>query len=560
MAQDNRIYVTGHKNPHADSVAAAIAYAEYKKAQGYDAIPCVLGKINKESQYLLDRFGFEKPLFLETAQVRLDEVDLADPYSITPETTIFETVGLMKKEDREGFAVVDENNLVIGWVSKSDLANIALNDTKYSHSMLKDTPTEYIAKTINGRIHYDDDQRHLNGKVSILTMTNKENLEDYEVTDRIVITGGNKKAQKILIEKGAGMLIIIWETSVDESVLKLAKEQTSVDDSVLKLAKEHHCTIITSGYGAMNTSRFLYFAPPVRMMMTLKPMKFYGHELAEDAGRKMARTQFRAFPVVDDDNHLVGYAMRSHILNYNDKQLILVDHNEFSQSVKGIEKARVLEVIDHHRVTDFSTSRPVSFRNEIVGSTCTIIATIFRENQVPIEENLAGLMLGGLLSDTMNLQTPTTTDKDRQTANILAALAGLDLDQFSEELFSLTEDEGGSLEELMSRDIIFEDVMGVRLMLTKVNVPQVEPYRDRAEDMQQALDLLTKNKNADIGILSITSALENRSILFSSGEKGNWLFEAYPDKEGEPHSVQEGLVSRKMQMLPKLSKVISKYA
>ena len=294
--------------------------------------------------------------------------------------------------------------------------------------------------------------------------------------------------------------------------------------------------------------------------MTLKPMKFYGRELAEDASRKMARTQYRAFPVVDETEHLVGYVMRYHILNYNDKQLILVDHNEFSQSVKGIEKARVLEVIDHHRVTDFSTSKPVSFRNEIVGSTCTIIATIFRENQVPIEENLAGLMLGGLLSDTMNLQTPTTTDKDRQTANILAALAGLDLDQFSEELFSVTEDEGGSLEELMSRDIVFEDVMGVRLMIAKVNVPQVEPYRDRAEDMQQALDMLTRNKNADMGILSITSALENRSILFASGDKAKWLFEAYPDQEGEQHSVQEGLVSRKMQMLPKIAKVITKYA
>ncbi len=546
MAQDNRIYVTGHKNPHTDSVAAAIAYAEYKKEQGFDAIPCVLGKINKESQYLLDRFGFKKPHLLETAQVRLDEVDLAAPLAITPETTIFEAVELMKKEDREGFAVVDDENRVIGWVSKSDFANIALNDTRFSHGMLRETPTEYIAKTISGTIIYDDEQRHLNGQVSILTMTNKDNLEDYEVTDRIVITGGNKKAQKILIEKGAGMLIIIWEKGVDESVLKLARE--------------HHCTLILSGFGAMNTSRYLYFAPPVRMMMTLKPMKFYGHELAEDASRKMARTQYRAFPVVDDAEHLVGYVMRYHILNYNDKQLILVDHNEFSQSVKGIEKARVLEVIDHHRVTDFSTSRPVSFRNEIVGSTCTIIATIFRENQVPIEENLAGLMLGGLLSDTMNLQTPTTTDKDRQTANILAALAGLDLDQFSEELFSVTEDEGGSLEELMSRDIIFEDVMGVRLMLAKVNVPQVEPYRDRAEDMQQALDVLTKNKNADMGILTITSALENQSILFASGDKAKWLFEAYPDHDGEQHSVQEGLVSRKMQMLPKISKVITKYA
>ena len=546
MAQDNKIYVTGHKNPHADSVAAAIAYAAYKREQGIDAVPCVLGKINKESQYLLDRFGFDKPILLETAQVRLDEVDLDSPCAITPAATILETVHLMEKEKREGFAVVDDDNKVTGWVSKADLAKIALSDTSYSHGMLRETQTEYFAKTINGKILYDDEQRHLNGKVSIITMTDKENLEDYEVADRIVITGGNKKAQKILIEKGAGMLIIIWEKGVDSSVLKLAREK--------------HCTIIASGYGAMNTSRYLYFAPPVSMIMTKSPMKFYVHELAEDAGKKMARTQFRSFPVVDENERLVGYAMRHHILNYNDKQLILVDHNEFSQSVKGIEKARVLEVIDHHRVTDFSTSRPVSFRNEIVGSTCTIIATIFRENQVPIEENLAGLLLGGLLSDTMNLQTPTTTDKDRQTANILAALAGLDLDQFSEELFSVTEDEGGSLEELMNRDIVFEDVMGVRLMLTKVNVPQVEPYRDRAESLQQALDVLTRNKNADLGILSITSALENRSILFAAGDKADWLFEAYPDPEGDPHSVHEGLVSRKMQILPKVSAVVNKYA
>ena len=546
MAQDNKIYVTGHINPHADSVAAAIAYAAFKKEQGFDAIPCVLGKINKESQYLLDRFGFEKPTLLETAQVRLDEVDLASPCAITPETTIFETVHMMEKEKRDGFAVVDDERRVIGWVSKSDLANISLSDTSNAHNMIRNTPTEYLAKTINGKILYDDENRHLNGKVSILTMTNKENLEDYDVTDRIVITGGNKKALKILIEKGVGMLIIIWEKGLDESILKMARE--------------HHCPVILSGYGAMNTSRYLYFAPPIRMLMAKKPMKFFVHELAEDAGRKMARTQYRAFPVVDENDRLVGYLMRSHILNYNDKQLILVDHNEFSQSVKGIEKARVLEVIDHHRVTDFSTSRPVSFRNEIVGSTCTIIATIFRENQVPIEENLAGLLLGGLLSDTMNLQTPTTTDKDRQTANILAALAGLDLDVFTEELFSVTEDEGGSLEELMNRDIVFEDIMGIRLMITKVNVPQVEPYRDRADEMQQALDVLTKNKNAYIGILSITSALENSSILFASGSKADWVFEAFPDVEGEAHSVQEGLVSRKMQMIPRLSVVINKYA
>ena len=220
MAQDNKIYITGHINPHADSVAAAIAYAAYKKEQGFDAIPCVLGKINKESRYLLERFGFEEPMLLETAQVRLDEVDLDAPYSITPDNTIFETVHLMEKEKREGFAVVDEDKKVIGWVSKTDLAKIALSDTSYSHGMIRETSTENIAKTIGGRIIYDDENRHLNGKVGILTMTRKENLEDYDVADRIVITGGSKKAQKILIEKGAGMLIIIWEDSVEDSVLE----------------------------------------------------------------------------------------------------------------------------------------------------------------------------------------------------------------------------------------------------------------------------------------------------------------------------------------------------
>ena len=547
MAQDNKIYVTGHKDPHADSVAAAIAYAAYKREQGFDAVPCVLGRINKESRYLLDRFGFEKPRLLETAQVCLGEVDLTPPQSITPETTILETIHLMMEQEKMvGFAVTDEENRVIGWVSKSDLANIAMSEPDKHHELLRNTPTEYFAKTIGGTVLCDDEKRHLNGMVGIFTVTGKDLLEEYDVTDKIIITGGNEKVLKGLIEKGAGMLIVVWDKEIN--------------GSILELAKEHHCTVILSDYGPVRTSRYLYFAAPVRMVMAKNPMKFYVHELAEDVGKKMVKTQFRAFPVVDDKDHLVGYVRRSHIMNYQDKQLILVDHNEFSQSVKGIEKARVLEVIDHHRVTDFSTSKPVSFRNEIVGSTCTIIATIFRENQVAIDENLAGLLLGGLLSDTMNLQTPTTTQKDIQTANILAALAGLDLDQFSEELFSLTEDEGGSLEELMNRDIIFEDYNGVRMMITKVNVPQVEPYKDRAEVMQHALDLLTKSKNADLGILSITSALENSSILFAAGEKADWLFEAFPDAEGESHTVQEGLVSRKMQLLPKVRKVIDKYA
>ncbi len=546
MAQDNRIYVIGHRDPHTDSVASAIAFAALKREQGLDAVPCVLGKINKESQYLLDRFGFENPELLETAQVQLKEIDIDPPEAITPDTTIYRTIRLMRKTKRQNFAVVDDENHLVGWVSKTDLAEIAISDTKDAHGMIRKTPVVNFANTLKGKVLYESPIRKCNGMVSVVTLIGDMELNNYEVADRIVILGCDEEAMKILIKKGAGMLILIWTESVS--------------DEILALAKEHSCSIVTSGYGATNTLRYLYFAPPVKNIMTKNPMKFYEYELAEEAGRKMARTRFRAYPVVDAEEHLVGYAARHHLLNYQDKQLILVDHNEFSQSVKGIENARVLQVLDHHKVTDFNSPRPVNFRNEIVGSTCTIVATIFRENEIPIDENLAGLLLGGLLSDTMNLQTPTTTPVDRQNANILAAVAGLDLDKFAEELFSVTEDEGGSMEELMMRDIYFEDVYGVRLMCCKLNVPAVESYRERADEIQQALDHLTRNKNADLGILCITSALENRSILFASGDKAEWLFEAYPDEEGEPHSIHEGLVSRKMQIGPELSNVISKYA
>ena len=546
MAQDNKIYVVGHRDPHTDSVASAIAYAAFKREQGFDAVPCVLGKVNKESQYLLDRFGFETPRLLETAQVQLNEVDLDKPDAITPETTIYSAVRLMRKLNRVNFAVVDEENKLVGWVSKTDLAEIALSDTSDAHEMISKTSLEDFAQTLRGKILFEAPERHTNGKVCMITPTGVPSMENYDVVDRIAIMGGDEEVMKKVISKGAGMLLLIW--------------CDTVSDEVIAVAKEYNCSIITSGLGAVNTLRYMYFAPPVGMIMTKNPMRFYEHELAEEAGRKMARTRFRSYPVVDNENHLVGYATRFHILNYQDKQLIMVDHNEFAQSVKGIEKARVLEVLDHHRVTDFNTSRPVNFRNEIVGSTCTIVATIFRENQVPIDENLAGLMLGGLLSDTMNLQTPTTTMRDRQTANILAAVAGLDLDQFAEEIFSLTEDEGGSMEELMMRDIYFEDEYGMRFLVCKLNVPAVETYRERADEIQQALDHLTRNKNSDIGVLCITSALENQSILFASGDKGDWLFEAYPDNDGEAHSVHEGLVSRKMQIMPKLMDVVSKYA
>ena len=451
MAQDNKIYVTGHLKPDTDCIASAIGYAFYKRALGLDAVACRLGRVNLESKYLLKRFHFSKPLLLKTAKVRMDEIDLDEPLSITSDTSILETMQKMEETGRESFAVTDREGALTGWISKTDIAKLALGDTETTREMLQKTSAEYFAKAVNGTVIYDDPERDISGIIGILTRNEGHTLIECDPQRKIVITGNEKLGMLELIRQGTGMLILLY-----------TKE---VDPEVLSLARENHCPIIVSGYSAMNTSRYLYLASPVSLIMREKVTAFHSHELADDVNKKMAATRFRSYPVVDKKNLLIGYVSRYQIMNYHNKKLILVDHNEFQHSVDGISRAPVLEVIDHHRVADFSTPRPVDFRNEIVGATSTIIATIFRENMIPFSKEMAGLLLGGILSATVNLQAPTTTRRDIETANILAAVADLRLDEFSKEMFSMdTEVRDKMIAEMISHDMIFEDILGIRVV------------------------------------------------------------------------------------------------
>ena len=546
MAQDNRVYVIGHQKPDTDCIAAAIGYAFYKRAQGVDAVPCRLGRVNLESRFLLDRFHFEKPLLLETARVRMDEIDLDEPVSVPPETTLLETVRKMEETGRESFGVTDENGVLIGWISKTDIAKLVLGDTDASQELLRNTPTEFFARSVCGEVLYDDPDRCLSGVIGILTRNYEEKLIDCDARGRIVISGNEKHAMMELIRQGAGMLVLLKTAAVDEEVLDLARQ--------------YHCPVILSGYGAMNTSRYLYLAPPVKTIMREKVVRFYDSELADDVSKKMAGSRFRAYPVVDGGEHLIGYVSRYHALNYHNKRLILVDHNEFQHSVSGIVDSPVLEVIDHHRVADFSTPRPVDFRNEIVGATSTIIATIFRENMIPFTGELAGLLLGGILSATVNLQAPTTTPRDIETANILAAIAGLRLDDFAREMFSMdTEVRDKMVDEMISHDMIFRDICGTRVVFGRVNVSDIESYRHDTLDVQTRLDSYCNSRNLDLCILAFVSALENGCILYCAGPKVDWALEAFPNKPGEDHSFQEGLLSRSSQIIPQIREVIEKY-
>ena len=544
--EKNRVYVTGHKHPDTDSIAAAIGYAFYKRANGIKAIPCRLGKLSAETKYLLERFGFEQPMLLDDARYKLGEITLDEPVSISPDKTLFEAIRVLAKNNRQICSVVDDDGRLLGIVTRSDAADIAMGDTESTAKLLKDTPIECIKTAINGKILYEAPGRKMNGKVGVIAITS-EDLSGFEVKDRIIITGSDSKAQTDMIRLGAAVLIVV--------------RADDVAPEVLEAAKVHNCSIIISGHGTMNTSRYVYFAPRVSQMMVTNPIKFYASELVEDAGRKMLRSRFHAYPVIDDDEKLLGYVSRYHVMNTGSKKMILVDHNEFSQSVRGIEKAEVLEVIDHHRINDFSTNQPVAFRNDIIGSSATIVATIFRENQIPLPKNLAGLILGAILSDTLKFQSPTTTPKDIATAQFLAGIAGLDIDEFAKDMFSVSANiKGKTLNELLNQDIKFFDIEGCKTMISQVIVTSADIAREMESQVQELLEQFVKKKELDLCLMAFTSILENGSVVFAAGDKAAWAAEAFPDKEGETLSLQTGVLSRKSQILPRITAVVQKYA
>lgn len=465
-----------------------------------------------------------------------------EPITISPEATMHETLYQMDQTGKRSLGVVNQKNQLLGMVTKSDLATIGLGDTALSIRLLRETPISYIAKTINGQLIYDDSQLHFNGKVSIIAIA-ETRLKNYDLKDRLVMVGDDTDAQLAAIRKGAGVLIIVWADSVEEEVIEQAKRA--------------HCPIILSGHGTMNTSRYLFFAPPVKLIMQKKLISFNVNDLVQDAEKKMMKTRYRSYPVVDDENRVHGYVSRYHILNSHNKKVILVDHNEYAQSVKGIEDAELLEVIDHHRIGDIFTSRPISFRNEIIGSTATIIASMYMENQLPISKELAGLLLGAILSDTLKFRSPTATLKDQGIASALAMVANLDIDIFAKELFQVTSNiRGKSMRELIEQDIKRFEIDDHPVMIAQIIALELDEAREIEAELRKEMKQIVKERNLDLLVVAFTSILENGSVFLGEGAWKEVVKEAFPWKKNDPFTLQEDILSRKNQIVPMLTRAI----
>lgn len=535
-------YVVGHKKPDSDSIISAIAYAAYLNSRQIPAKPCRLGPLNEETQFLLHRFGFEEPDYLEDARVRLKEIEYIDPVTLSMETTIFEALDTMHTYNTRLLAVVNEDSKVQGIVTRSDLSVLGMGDTALGIDLLKETSVEAMAKTIEGSIVYKAKTTHVNGKVSIIALASTK-LDRYEIADRIVIIGNDPQAQIESIQKGAGILIVVWAKGIQKEVLEEAKKR--------------QCSIILSGLGTMNTSRYLYFSIPVSLIMQKKVITFKENEFVEDVMIKMRETTFNTYPILNEANVLIGYVTRYHVMNAQNKRIVLVDHNEFSQSVKGIEKANLVEVIDHHRIHNFSTLQPISFRNEIIGSTTSIVASIYKENNVSISKSLAGLMLGAIISDALNFQSPTTTNKDILIAQELSEISHQNIERLANAMFSITMnlDPNMNLEELRSKiqsDMKAFTIHDHGVLISQVFLLELDTLTYFEEKIRAILSDL--EKQCDLCVLAFTSVKEKGSIFYLSGTLKEKVEEQMKEK-----TFMDKILSRKKQIVPMVTTILDMY-
>ena len=540
--RNKMIYITGHRHPDTDSIVSSIAYAYLKNQKGQKAQACCLGLLNRESKYVLNRFGFKEPTLLEDARVCLKDIDYAPALSVKKETTIFDALAIMQNLEKPFLAVVDDENKVIGMITKNDVSKVGLGDTAFGVDLLKETPIMNIVRTLSGTLIYESKEMHVNGKVSIVALSDNK-AKYYDVKDRIVIIGQDKETQKEIIKKGAAILVLVWTDSVD--------------DEVIELAKEYDCSILISGIGVMNTSRYIYFSPSIAMLMSNNVDMFYEYEYMEDLSRKLQKNRHKAFPVVDREKHLLGFLYKEHVINYPRKKMILVDHNEFSQSALHIREADILEVVDHHRIYDFFSKKPISFRNEIVGSTATIITSMYKEYGMKIPENMAGILLCAILSDTLNFQSPTTTSRDMELAEELERIACVDMEQLAYDMFYIGSDiEKKSMKDFLKEDVKDFEIGGYRVMVAQVIVPEVSALNKIREDIQPYLNEYAHRYGYDLSTLVFTSIMENGSLFYYSGKISEWFMEDYPD-------VTTGIfvhdvLSRKKQIIPFINDVISR--
>ena len=539
----HKVVVIGHRNPDTDSICSAIAYAELKnKTSDLVCEPRRAGKMNQETEFVLKKFGVKPPRMCTDVNPKIRDVDYREMPGIAGSTSLRRAWEIMRDQQVDTLPVTSPDNELEGIITVKDIAtaNMDLFDT----GILAKSRTSFknILETLDGAMVVgSEDAVCTTGHIRIGTAT-PEMLENTVEKGDIVILTNRYESQLCAIEKEASLIIICNGSKVGRTIQRIA-EETGV-------------AIMTTPVDTYAAGKLISQCAPISYYMTRDDiMKFTLVTPVADVMRVMAKVRHRYFPILDEEGKYCGLVSRRNVINLRKRRIILVDHNESTQAVEGFDQAEILEIIDHHRIGSLETSGPVYFRNQPVGCTATIVTQMYDENGVEIQPQTAGLLLAAILSDTLAFRSPTCTPVDVAAAKRLAKIAGVDVNEFANEMFEAGEKlDGKTAEEVflqdfkvfMCGDIRFGVAQGS--YMTRKNLLAAEallaPYLEEARNKQNVEDLY----------MLLTDVPKEESVVISTGRYASEvLAEGFDTKPAEDGSwTLPGVVSRKKQFIPAL--------
>lgn len=535
-----KIYIFGHQKPDTDSVTAAISLSYLKNQCGLNTEPRILGTLNKETLYVLKYFHTKEPKRLNSVRTQISDVNYLKGHFIDTNYSIIDTFNYMMERRLSTLPITDNNKHLLGIVSMKDIAKKEISGDIHALRASYDN----LVSTIEGTeiLRFDDE---IKGDIKIASY-NQETFMTTVNLDKntILIVGNRNKVIEHALTKGLKLIIITGNGNISQENIELAKK--------------NHVNLISTPYDTFMTSKRVGLSNHVHSIINQDNIiSFNQNDTLHHIKKITSQYKYSNYPITNDNNQCLGLLRLGDIDDHVKKQAILVDHNEYEQSVEGLSEADIVEIIDHHKIGTIGTNMPINFRNMPVGSTNTIIYLLYLENHVDIPKNIAGLMLSGILSDTLILKSPTSTELDKQAVNFLSKIAEVDYKIYGMEMIKAgTSLRGMSIEQVLYNDFkefhINEENVGIGQVLTL----DIDEIKSQEIKYIKTIETKTQEKGYTVMALFITDIMKNGSYLYYNADAKDILRKSFGLDVIEQGIFLPDLISRKKQIIPKIMKIM----
>lgn len=543
QSEKKKVWVIGHKNPDTDSICAAIAYAALKNETEPDMIfeAKRAGHINEETKYVLEHFGVEEPEYVADVGAQIKDIAYRKTAGVSSHISIKRAWEMMKTLDVVSLPITRKDNTLEGLIVTGDIAKSYMDVLDNRILATARTQFKNIVETLNGTVITGNAHGYfVRGKV-VVAAASPDAMEEYIEDDDLVILGDRYESQFCALEMNASCIIVCSDAKVTRTITQLAEEKD--------------CMIITTPYDTFTAARLINQSMPIKYIMKKEHLiTFELDDYVDEVKEVMSKVRHRDFPVLTEDGHYAGMISRRNLLSMQKKQVILVDHNEKSQAVDGIEGAEILEIIDHHRLGSLETMSPVYFRNQPLGCTSTIIYQMYQEKGVEVSGQIAGLLLAAILSDTLMFRSPTCTQTDRIVAEKLAEITGEQIEELARAMFEAGSDfKNKTAQEIFYQDFKIFHVDDVNFGVAQLSSMSKSELRQVRKKLIPYLDTALGEQGQDMIFVMLTDILDETSEIIYSGKDADELLEqCFGAKDAKGRYVLPGVVSRKKQLIPTL--------